>query len=102
MSKLVGQDTSKSITGFSKTSPGQSGKNFNTSNTPAPTSQEFKSGYKSKGIGSSSEFGKDGKQKNSASLGNKFLKLANARNRTKVATLQPGKKSGKANLNKVF
>lgn len=97
MSKLVGQDTSKSITGFKSTSPGQSGKNLNTGNAASETSQEFKSGYKSKGIGSSANFKKDGTRKG-GTLGDKFRRLAESRNKSKVQTTSPGVGSKKKEL----
>lgn len=92
MSKLIGQDTSKSITGFGATSPGQSGKNFTTGT---------KAGSTTNANAASAAFDKSG-QKHGSALGTKFLKLANARNKTKVTTTPSGFRSGKKDLNKVF
>jgi hypothetical protein len=100
MAKLVGQDTSKSVTGFGSTSPGQSGKSLNTGSKASSTSQEFKSGYKSKGIGSSASFSRDGK--GPSSLGDKFRQLAERRQKTKVKTTKSSQGSGKSDLNTVF
>lgn len=92
MAKLVGQDTSKSITGFGSTSPGQSGKNFTTGtkagNTTSPNA-------------ASATFGKSGIKKG-GTLGDKFRRLADARKKSSVSTAEPGKRSGKKNLNQVF
>lgn len=92
MAKLVGQDTSKSITGFGSTSPGQSGKNFVTGtkagNTTSPSA-------------ASAGFGKSGVKKGNA-LGDKFRRLADKRKKSSVTTAEPGKRSGKKDLNKVF
>lgn len=92
MSKLVGQDTSKSVTGFGSTSPGQSGKNFTTGT---------KAGSTTNANAASAAFGKSGQKKGSA-LGDKFRRLANARKKSKVVTSEPGTRSGKKDLNKVF
>ncbi len=92
MAKLVGQDTSKSVTGFGATSPGQSGKNFNTGT---------KAGSTISGSAASATFGKSGQKKGGA-LGDKFRRLAELRKKSSVATAEPGKRSGKPNLNKVF
>ena len=100
MAKLVGQDTSKSVTGFGATSPGQGGKNLNTGSKASNTSQEFKSGYKSKGIGSSASFSKSGQAP--SSLGDKFRRLAESRKKSKVATTRSSQGSGKSDLNQVF
>jgi len=100
MTKLVGQDTSKSITGFGSTSPGQGGKQVNTGSKASPTAQEFKSSYKSKGIGSSASFSKTGEAP--SSLGDKFRRLAESRKKTKVTTTKSSQNSGKADLNQVF
>ena len=99
MSKLVGQDTSKSITGFGATSPGQGGKNLNSGSKAGSTSQEFKSDYHSKGIGSSASFSKSGEAP--SSLGDKFRRLAEARKSTRVKTTKSSTGSGKSNLNVV-
>lgn len=92
MAKLSGQDTSKSVTGFGATSPGQSGKNFNTGTAAGKTTSPG---------AADAAFGSSGMKKGSA-LGDKFRKLANARKKSKVTTSEPGTRSGKANLNKVF
>lgn len=92
MSKLVSQDTSKSITGFGATSPGQKGKNFNTGTQAGSTTNPD---------AANAAFGKSGQKRGSA-LGDKFRKLANARKKSKVTTSEPGTRSGKKDLNKVF
>lgn len=92
MSKLIGQDTSKSVTGFGSTSPGQKGKNFNTGTQAGTTTN---ANAASAGFGSSG-------QKRGSALGDKFRKLANARKKSKVTTTTPGARSGKKDLNKVF
>lgn len=92
MGKLIGQDTSKSVTGFGSTSPGQKGKNFNTGTAAGSTI---------KPNAASAAFGSNGQKKGSA-LGDKFRKLANARKKSKVSTTSPGARSGKKDLNKVF
>jgi len=99
MAKLVGQDTSKSVTGFGATSPGQGGKNLNTGSKASSTSQEFKSDYHSKGIGSSASFDKSGK--GPSSLGDKFRRLAESRKKTRVKTTVSSQGSGKNDLNVV-
>lgn len=92
MSKLIGQDTSKSITGFGSTSPGQSGKNFTTGT---------KAGGTTNPDAASATFAKNGTKKGGA-LGDKFRRLADARKKSSVATAEPGKRSGRKDLNKVF
>lgn len=96
---MVGQDTSKSITGFKATSPGQS-KGLNSGSKAASTAGEFKSDYHSKGIGSSVSFGKTGEAP--SSLGDKFRRIAESRKKTKVTTTKSSGSSGKSDLNTVF
>lgn len=92
MAKLNGQDSSKSVTEFGATSPGQSGKNFNSGTVGGKTTSPSAAG---------AGFKKAGTRKG-GTLGDKFRRLAESRKQTKVTTTSPGVRSGKKDLNTIF
>lgn len=97
MTKLVGQDTGKSITGFAATSPGKSGKNFMLgSNKAASTTSTHSKKETANPVGSSQRFSKTGL--GPSSLGDSFRKVAERRKKSRTKTTEPGSR-GKTNLN---
>lgn len=78
MAKPVGQDTSKSVTGFGATSPGQEGKNFQIgSKKAASTTAVHAKAETANPVGSSARFSKSGL--GPSALGDTFRKLAERR-----------------------
>jgi hypothetical protein len=101
MAKPVGQDTSKSVTGFGATSPGQEGKNFQIgSKKAASTTAVHAKAETANPVGSSARFSKSGL--GPSALGDTFRKLAERRGKSqagsKTKTVEPGRRSG-TNLN---